>query len=376
MLAILAAALLAPAPGTPVPKYDGKPLDYWVQKLQKAETDADRDAAARALVAFGPDAAPALPTFIEMLADHSDNYRLRVVEIVAAIGPKARDARSAVLKPARDGKTIWVDKYVRAAVAISSGPKDAAEALSPLLDSTHCDFCAYRALCELGPEAKGALPAVQKYVLARFAARQKDDKASIPDCDKLSNFGPAVVPLLVEMLDGYGWRAQYAALSCIRLLGPDAKDAVPAVVKLLKDDEPETRLRTAVNLCAIEKNLVPVEVLADLVAIDPELTYYRESSSRDWESIAVAAARALGDLGPDAKAALPKLQAASDLGLLLTLLVGKSPYRLVSEGGSATMYPLHAPYDEHYKRWRRVEAYTELGRAAREAIDKIERRTK
>ena len=142
---VLLASTLTLAADKPAPKYEGKPLEYWVERLQQAENDKDRDSAAEALRAFGPDAASALPTLIEMLADHSLSYRTRVVGIVAAIGPKAKDARPVIVKLIRDKKTAWYDGSVDAVVAISDGAKDAASALVPLLEVEGWELEVYRA---------------------------------------------------------------------------------------------------------------------------------------------------------------------------------------------------------------------------------------
>ncbi len=80
------------------PKYQGKPLDYWVERLQKAETDKDREAATAVIKQFGPDAAPAVPALIEMLDDHAADFRWMAMEILAKIGPAAKDVVPELVK--------------------------------------------------------------------------------------------------------------------------------------------------------------------------------------------------------------------------------------------------------------------------------------
>ena len=72
--------------------YEGKPLDYWVERLQKCEADADRHHAAEAIKAFGSDAADAGPTLVHLLDDRAESFRELVAEILCVIGPGAKGA--------------------------------------------------------------------------------------------------------------------------------------------------------------------------------------------------------------------------------------------------------------------------------------------
>jgi HEAT repeat protein len=312
LFAALFAITSAPAVAAdkPEPKYEGKPLDYWLTRFQKAENEKDRDAAAAALKAFGPDAAPAVPAFIEMLADHSPEYRQRVIGIIGAIGPKAKDARPVIAKLVKDKKTTAWDGSIEAIVALSPDPKEAVPLLAPLLEITEHSYEVYHALCDIGPGAKDAIPAVRKYVLRELAEVQKAEKKSLYGLEELSKLGPDVVPLLVEMLDTHGGIGRVAAFGCLQKLGPKATDAAPALVKLLKHDDPATRLRAASVLWKVEKDPAAVATLTELVKLDPGIYYVTNPGYEpSWRaSIAGDAARSLGEIGPAAKDALPALK--------------------------------------------------------------------
>jgi hypothetical protein len=73
-LAILGGLLCTPVPAEEPrkPRYEGKPLSYWIERLQKCENNVDRCAAAEAIKAFGPDAVSAVPALVEMLDDRSE----------------------------------------------------------------------------------------------------------------------------------------------------------------------------------------------------------------------------------------------------------------------------------------------------------------
>lgn len=362
----------------PEPKYEGKPLAYWVQRLQKAETDKDRDDAAEALKAFGPDAAPALPTFIEMLADHSPSYRARVIGIVGAIGPKAEAARPVIAKRLKEARTGYYDyaAALAAMVAISPEPKDAVSDLSALLEKTRWPNSIVEALCNIGPEAKDAMPAIQRHVMNELAAWEKEPHSQGQSfrLGCLAKLGPDAVPLLVETLtahDGYG---RENALNCLHELGPKAAKAAPALVKFLRHDSAAVRLRVATVLWAIDKNSAAVTALAELVQTDPALREAPTGLPVLSPRFAVSAARLLGDIGPDARAALPRLREVAALGRTFWLLTGgrdDSPFEQRSNS-----YPIAGrvvvPSAEWYEQWRNVAARLEVGQAAEDAIDKIE----
>ncbi|MBN9120269.1 MAG: HEAT repeat domain-containing protein [Planctomycetes bacterium] len=368
---VVLALLVAPPAfaADPEPKYEGKPLPYWVQRLQKAETDKDRDDAAEALKAFGPDAAPALPTFIEMLADHSPTYRARVIDIVAAIGPKAKDARPVIAKrllAARGAPHHYADA-VAAMVAISPEPKDAVADLVPLLGKHDWNASALRAICAAGPDAKDAIPAIRKYVRGELAAKEKDSGVYIAGFRDLAKLGPDVVPLLVELLDSD--HARDDALACLEVLGPKAKGAVPALVKFLKHADAEVRCRSAVLLWRLEKDPAGVPVLAELLKADPTLTDGRSAPFGVKSNIAADAARALGEIGPAARAALPQLRSVVAIGLPASVL-SRASFELGTERHGDTVYVRSG--SKGYEASVRCQALADAGRAAADAIDKIE----
>ncbi|MDY3554171.1 HEAT repeat domain-containing protein [Gemmata sp. JC717] len=352
----------------PEPKYEGKPLAYWVAQFQKGDTAEQRAPAAEALKAFGPDAAPALPTFIEMLADRSPAYRSQVLVIVAAIGPAAKAARPAVLnalrsKPAFD---FGHDRFaLNALLAISPEPKDVVSALAPLLEDQRLGGGVYEQLCAIGPPAKDALPALRRYVLSKVAQGITEPVRT------LASVGPDVVPLLLELLDAHQGRARYEALRCLEALGPKAASAGPALQKLLAHDDPHTRYRAAVLLWACNNSSDGVPVLAELLTQLPtRVEKERYTVSRHFS--AHDAVQTLSEIGPKARAALPELRRLVSTGFAVGIVAGvglSSPegaralatnYRVNSDGSLTPRTPYHE--------------LMELGRAADAAIAKIEQK--
>jgi HEAT repeat protein len=394
MRAVLAVALVALASASvfaadkPEPRYEGKPLEYWVTRFQKAETDDQRKAAVEALIAFGTDAAPAVPALIEMLSDLSLDYRTQVIDmidILAAIGPKAKDARPIIVKLIKDKKTKATpfDKSIAAIVAISTEPKDAVPVLIPLLDVTDVGGEAYWALCEIGPDAREAIPAIRKYALKRIAAQMKEEKPYIGSLNTLHQLGPDIVPLLVELFDAHGGYGRDVAFRCLEELGPQAKKAVPALVKFLKHGDPVRRLQAARSLWKIEVNPAVVAALAELATTDPKIVFKDNFYANQEDGVAISAVKILGEIGPDAKAALPQLRAIAAVGSTFWLFSDGSealfPAPVVPQVVPATYYPVvgrptgPGVSGEEY---RNARARIEVARAAFEAIAKIEGKPK
>jgi HEAT repeat protein len=98
------------------------------------------------------------------------------------------------------------------------------------------------------------------------------------------------------------------------LLGPDAKEAAPLLRNVLTSMYLPARTRAAMALWRIEgKADEPVKVLSDIVwrRDPPQGSTYVPSRSY---AAASSAALALGEIGPEAKAALPALRTAMNLG--------------------------------------------------------------
>lgn len=145
--------------------------------------------------------------------------------------------------------------------------------------------------------------------------------------------GAAGVPILVALLkektasgkDDPSVRLQ--AVTLLKELGPEARDAVPALVEALKDDDLHVRTVAAATLEPLAPKEATTEVIPNLMALLPA-----------HDAASAAAARTLSRFGPEARPAIPallemlkakdarvRLNAARTLGKIKADAVGAVP---------------------------------------------------
>jgi HEAT repeat protein len=304
----------------PEPKYEGKSLDYWVERLQKCEKAEERQAACEALKAFGADAAPAVPDLMVMLNDLSSSYRGQVAEVVVDVGQAgAKPVVPALVRLLKDDRTRDKDLVISTLGRLGPKAAEAVPAVTLTLSDGELRITAIRTLRDIGPAAKGAVPALVEFlkdkdargdVLNALQATGPDASSAVPAIhealvraqDTKPDKGTARVDNEGEAADRK--EAEEWQVACVRTLaaiGPDAKVTVPSLVKLLKSDSLDLRLSAAKALWSIDKHPDAVPTLIDLL----KLPAWQDI--RLWGDERVVA---LGEIGAPAKAALPQLKKA------------------------------------------------------------------
>lgn len=364
LFAVLFAIASTPAVAADKPesKYKGKPLAYWVERLQNEPLDANQQLAALAIVSFKNDAAPAVPQLLALLEDYSPEYRDLISEILCNLGPAAKDAVPVLAKRLKEKKTRDPKQVLRILGAIGPDAKEAVPAVAAMLDDPECRSVAVTALCGIGPAAKDALPGIRKVALEIVAAAESThdiqdlfqfkEPGSGPDCLKeLHLLGADVVPILLDMIEAPGNCGKHFALRELGGLGPDGAKGVPTLKKLLTDKNPEVRYLACIALWKVAKSPNVVPVLVDLLKVKP-------NAPDDTFNLPLNAARALGEMGSAAKDALPALK----------VLAPKQDPSEYPRLPAATVYP--SPYSSPSPAERASQ------QAAAEAIDKIENKPK
>ncbi len=226
-----------------------------------------------------------------MLDDRSSRFRWLVTRVLCSMGPAAKAAVPELVRSLKDASAPEPEAVVRILGTIGPDAKDAVPVLSAAIDNKELRDHAVEALCRIGPAAKSALPAIQRAIRD---AQTKDKDYSLVSW--LSGLGEAAIPFLLELLDEEDITAQWYSLIALGKMGSLAKPAAPKVEVLLKHKEASLRRMAAEALWRIDhKNLAGVPVLVALLKGDA--------------FVAVDAAKTLGEMGPDASAALPALKA-------------------------------------------------------------------
>lgn len=217
---------------------------------------AVRGHAAKALGAIGPSSAPALAALTKSLGDSDATVRAYAAYAVGQLGDEAKSAGAALARALADTDPLVRRQALKAVRAIRPDPEVMAPALTAML--------------------KAATP---------------HETARVLDC--LAEFGVEAVPGMIRWLKAP--ETTYWACLVLSEIGPAAKDAVPALVDVLKQSDVNVRREAMMTLGAI--HVVTPQVINALA---------QQLNDRD-PLIRAPAAYALGVLGPDANAAIPAL---------------------------------------------------------------------
>ena len=247
------------------------PIVPAIVEMLKWPNPYSRANAALALGEIGDPAQSAVPTIIQLLNDPNTDIRGTAAEALGAIGPAARDA-----VPALTNQLLTDHENRDSAAAALGDIGPAAAAAVPALIEEMClddksgtqlqyQVSALPALGRIGPVAVAALTQTMK------EAKCFDVEAPLK---ALTKSGPAGVSALIDGLKIPDRDTRYFSAYYLGEIGPDAKAAVPALVKLLKDLNKDSD--------------DPVEHMRSM-------------------ALQSAAVHSLGQIGPDAKGAIPDL---------------------------------------------------------------------
>ncbi len=307
-MVLFLSASVANAADNPTPKFKGKPLTYWIERLEKAETDTEQSEAAQAIIAFKTDAAPVVPKLIEMLDDRSDGFRSLIYRILGQIGSAAKPAIPKLVELLKEKSDDEFSTIFETLQAIGSDAKDVVPALIESLRKPVLAESAIKSLYRIGPAAKEAIPAIRTAVQDAKSrwSKGKYDHGDVRSADEyllthrywlgeLYKLGPDAIPVLIEFLQTGTTDDRFYAANALGKIKPAVKQATPILRKLLHSKESSVRLSAAHALWRIEKDKSIVPVLISLV-------------EEGWE----IAVRLLGEIGPDAKAAIPVLKTLTE----------------------------------------------------------------
>lgn len=216
------------------PVYDSKTISEWVALLKDKE-DKVRLKAAFSLRQLGPEAKAAVPTLIGILKDKNVDVRREAAFALQRIGSAVKPAIPALIDALQDS-----DAYVR--------------------------FWSITALAEFGTDARAALPALKKIL------KEADPLLHVDAANALWRLGEKkeAVTALIDALKNANekWDATAGAAFVLAEIGPDAKAAVPALLKALERPGPVAPGRCGDRI--MQYLAVRDSLLNALRKIDPE----------------------------------------------------------------------------------------------------------
>jgi HEAT repeat protein len=295
-----------------------------------------------ALGAIGPRARAALPALKAALANEDLAFRFAAAEALWRISGDASAAlpvwRAALCNPTNSSLREQALRFPRnLGIVDKQTVLDLAGCLKEKQDE-YDRHSLLKALTELGPEAKGAAPALQNFLqqeknpavrlpalvalacvdpgnaqalaALQAALHDRDDGVRLQAVAALSQavqplsrkyerqppveFVRPIVPLLQDTLGDANLNVRRKATEVLGILGPEAKAAVPALVSALQDLNPDMRLAAVTALVRIEpQHDAIVPAVGQLLAQAPGLFYPLSST--------------LADLGPRARPVVPQV---------------------------------------------------------------------
>lgn len=267
----------------------------------KDELSPVRLAAAQALVALGPEAKPAVAELAKTLEkDRDKNVRLQALKALANLGPEARPALPVIIAAIDDDKETDVRQQ------------------------------AVPALRVVDPSARDVLPTLIKTL------HHTDRYPAAKAVEELVQVGVPAVPSLIEVLGDNDAVAVARAAETLGKIGPSAKSAVPALERTLKHKLPVVRVQSAQALKLFGADAQPaanalLEAINDEVSQvrapaqdaifnfppDPEMVPRLIAMIKDKGNDPVRAARVLARIGKPAVGPLVALLSTIDSQVLV-----------------------------------------------------------
>jgi HEAT repeat protein len=251
------------------------------------------------LAELGPDAAKMLPDLRKALADADSRVRVKAADLVWRLAKDEVALRTLIDALHDPNKTARSDAAGTLGISLGAAAEPAVPALIRALwdqDNGVRDKAA-EALGRIGPAARAAVPAL----IVALKTPGDDDAAYSSTAEALGLIGPAAkeaAPFLKEKLqhpDGYVRVCAALALWHIE----DSRAGLAAARAALEDRSCRARAVAAEVLWRMEKHPQAVPTLIRLL---------EEDEGEMTNNAQYMAARALGRIGPAARAAVPKLR--------------------------------------------------------------------
>lgn len=337
-------------------KHPGGPPPRLLNALPSADrVEGRREAAAFMLGQIGPEAAAAIPTLFRIYTDTNENWRIEselggalasmgekgmvlfpqylswltnadpVIQAIGAgflesIGPKAQAALPALTKAADSHNRNVATTAARALWSIGRQTNIVLRVHTKYLQSPPDTACqlAIIYLGKMGPAAAPAVPLIEPFLRDSDSVIREQAEKALRAIDpagfqsaqrQMNQERQATIASLIKMLRSGIFREKHRAVEVLGLFGPDARDAVPALIEALEcssNDVPAAFAVTATADLQRQAAEALAEIGSDAVAAVPALATLAHAGS--WHGPSFC--KALGRIGPGARQAIPVLEEA------------------------------------------------------------------
>jgi HEAT repeat protein len=254
-----------------------------------------RQEAAQVIAEMGKEVSHALPQLLEALKDQDDRVAAALIRAISVMGKEAATAIPVLVDIVRDGG----DSQARSSAAHALMPfgreaKDAVPGLLEMLKAgRHNRSTAAMALAKIATPAE-AVPALLEVFVEPSREYEPYDHSV---AEALIQFGPEAIGPVAELLRHKRAEVRVRAINVLVRFGKQAQATVPLLMDLMDDKDEDTALRAAEAVWSIDRR--------------PEvLPHFVRGLKAKTASNRMSAARNLGNMGADAKPAVPELVAA------------------------------------------------------------------
>jgi HEAT repeat protein len=236
------------------PRCDGKPLSFWLARLDSRQAPQSQAALRR----LGP---KALPFILERIRQGEGLYAESVVAL-RALGPEANPGLIAALNdPSDDVRAAAIATVATVGLSSETQVASAVEALARLVDDPVVEvrFAAILGLGRFGAQSAPAVP-----VLLSALTNQEEMALRQPLCiraksaEALGKIGPAAqsaVPALSELLSGPDYFTSQQAAIALWRIGHDTNLILPVLTQMLDQPEPDARQSAARALARLGNDI-------------------------------------------------------------------------------------------------------------------------
>ncbi len=232
-----------------VPEEARKPARTPLLQALKDPIASVRNGAAYGLGSFPEDARVVVPALVEALKDKEARVRCAAALSLGYMGPAARQSVPLLIEllkapfQVEEAALGYQDLGRRnAAIALGCITRNTDVAVKPLIEAFKDQGLevaehAVMALGEIGPAAKEAIEPLRQVLKNDNRARMRiHSAASLARIDP-PTYTKSSVAFLIKALNDKQQYVRHNAVDALQDIGPAAKEAIPALTRLLKDDD-------------------------------------------------------------------------------------------------------------------------------------------